>query len=600
MCGIAGIVAFDGADGWEDRVVTAARKLAHRGPDDEGVLALPGAIIAHRRLSILDLSAAGRQPMRSSHLDVVFNGEIYNYRELREELRRHGVSFSTDTDTEVLLKAWLHWGEDAMKRFVGMWAFALIDRSKNAAYLARDPFGIKPLYVARIDGALAFASEIPALLAMGMPARANLDRIVDYVLTGITDHTQETFFDGVNALTPGHLTEINLATGCAVSRQYYAIPSGVPEAAGPDMWAALIDSVRLHMRSDVPVGTCLSGGLDSSVVAALAANEMRRGTADGKFVAVTARADQLDIDESEFARRVVESSGLDWVVVTPSYDTFACQIEACLLAQAEPVVSPSVYMQYAVMQRARQAGLKVMLDGQGGDETLLGYERYYVAYFLELIRSGKWSTAHREFRLAARHSKLSMTQLVAYSAYFGIPTLRRARLRRRAWFVSRDLVRRANATIDSLTAGFFSIEAMQRAELTRVSLPHLLRYEDRNSMSWGVEARVPFVTPRFVETALGLPASQKIRDGYTKYALRAAADHVIPHEIAWRRNKFGFEAPTTKWMASHASVVERELEHSRILRGLAPAGVDLRTVDSGLAWRLYNLAVWERGFGATA
>jgi hypothetical protein len=217
----------------------------------------------------------------------------------------------------------------------------------------------------------------------------------------------------------------------------------------------------------------------------------------------------------------------------------------------------------------------------------------------ERVPASATARATVEVRLSRTRVRVSMPQLVAYSVYFGIPSLRRVRLRRRAWFVSRDMVRRANATIDSLTAGFFSVGRMQRSELTRVSLPHLLRYEDRNSMAWSVEARVPFVTPRFVETALGLPVELKIRDGYTKHALRSAAHETIPDEIAWRRNKFGFEAPTTKWMEAHAPVVESELRRSRILRDLAPAGVNIRSIDSGLVWRLYNLAVWERGFGVT-
>jgi asparagine synthase (glutamine-hydrolysing) len=600
MCGIAGAAYGRDAGGWRERVEHATAALAHRGPDDVGLEDLGEVILGHTRLAIIDLSAAGHQPMRHGSLRLVFNGEIYNYRELRSELTALGHRFDTDTDTEVLLKAWVHWGPSALRRLTGMWAFALHDSHSRQLVLSRDPFGIKPLYYVAMKGGTAFASEIPALLAMGYPARANIDRVIDYVVTAATDHTTETFFDGVRQVPAGHNLIIDLKNHGARQERYYAIPDKLPVRSIEDFAEQISESVRLHLRSDVPIGTCLSGGLDSSTVAALAVRELsRRGETTG-FAAVTAQSEDPRIDETRYAQQVVQHCNLDWSVTRPGYREFAAGIEQCLVRQGEPVGGPSVFMQYCVMRRAKEAGLKVMLDGQGGDETLLGYERYYVAYFLHLLRRGRLADLAREFRLATRHSRLTFRTLAAYAAYFGNPRLRRARLDRRSWFVDSELRRRADATIEQMAQGYFDLGRLQRTELQHHCLPHLLRYEDRNSMAVSIEARVPFVTPAVVECALGLAPRDKIRDGYTKFAIRRLAAGILPNDIAWRRDKIGFEAPSVAWMRQHRTVAEEVVGRSDLLRRIAPRGVPYGELDADLQWRTYNLAVWESEFRVTA
>lgn len=600
MCGIAGAVYGPSAAGWRDKVERAVGALAHRGPDDVGIEDSGLVILGHTRLSIIDLSAAGHQPMRHGSIRLVFNGEIYNYRELRSELSDLGHRFDTDTDTEVLLRAWACWGPAALGRLHGMWAFALHDSRAGQLVLSRDPFGIKPLYYATMHGGTMFASEIPALLAMGYPARANLDRVIDYLVTSATDHTSDTFFDGVEQVPAGCNLIIDLASRSTRLARYYSIPDALPARSIDEFAEQLSGSVRLHLRSDVPVGTCLSGGLDSSTVAALAAREhARHGSAD-RFAAVTAQGEDPRIDETAYARRVVEHCGLAWSVTRPTYAEFAAGIDECLVRQGEPVGGPSVFMQFCVMRKAREAGLKVMLDGQGGDETLLGYERYYIAYFLHLFRRGQLGYLARELLLATRHSRLTLRTLAAYGAYFGSPHVRRARLSRRSWFLDPEIRRRADATIDQMAQGFFDLGRLQRSELQQHCLPHLLRYEDRNSMGFSIEARVPFVTRTVVECALALRPRDKIRDGYTKFALRRLAADLLPKEIAWRREKVGFEAPSVAWMKRYRDVAAAVVGKSHLLKGLAPGGVPYDDLDPDLQWRTYNLAQWESAFGVTA
>jgi asparagine synthase (glutamine-hydrolysing) len=257
-------------------------------------------------------------------------------------------------------------------------------------------------------------------------------------------------------------------------------------------------------------------------------------------------------------------------------------------------------MQFCVMRKAREAGLKVMLDGQGGDEALLGYERYYIAYFLHLFRHGKLGDLAREFQLATRHSRLTLRTLMAYGAYFGSPRVRRMRLNRRSWFLDSEVRRRADATIDQMAQGFFDVGRLQRSELQQHCLPHLLRYEDRNSMGVSIEARVPFVTRTVVECALALQPRDKIRDGYTKFALRRFAADLLPKDIAWRRAKIGFEAPSVAWMRRYRDVAVAAVGKSHLLKGLAPGGVPYDDLDPDLQWRTYNLAQWESAFGVTA
>lgn len=595
MCGIVGIVDKDPVPAGTETLRAMMEALGHRGPDDEGVYSSGRVSLGHRRLSIIDLSPAGHQPMRFRDLVIIYNGEIYNYLELRQELEGLGRRFRTGTDTEVILQAFDAWGDECLQRFTGMWAFAIFDEAKREIFLARDRFGIKPLYYRDGENRFLFASEIKAILASGVTARMNEQRLIEYLVVGITDHTEETCFEGIRQVLPGCWMRIDLPSGRIGSERYYypADRAVLPPPTADDFTAGLKRSVRLHLRSDVPVGTCLSGGLDSSVVAALAA-AMNRENGNSRFDAVTARSENPETDETPYARQVAEHCGLRWHVAAPGYEDFAGHIETCLWFQEEPVGSPSVFMQYWVMKKAKEAGLKVMLDGQGGDETLLGYERYYIAYFLELLRKGRLWDLLREYVLAVRNSRMSFWWFLASVGYFACYPLRRSVLERRSRFLKRDVLARAYPLIRSLSRDFFRLRDLQITEIMGRQLSHLLRYEDRNSMAFSIEARVPFIEADCIRTALDLPAAEKIRGGYTKYPLRKLAAEILPAEIAWRRNKIGFEAPAAQWLERLRERLKDEIAGSDILSRICRFQPEPERLTTDMQWRLYNVAVWER------
>jgi asparagine synthase (glutamine-hydrolysing) len=351
--------------------------------------------------------------------------------------------------------------------------------------------------------------------------------------------------------------------------------------------------VRIHLRSDVPVGTCLSGGLDSSIVAALAAS-FNRENGNDHFSAVTARSESPDNDEIDFARQVVEHCRLDWYIASPVYKDFAKHIEECLWFQEEPVGGPSVFMQYWVMKAAKEAGLKVMLDGQGGDETMLGYERYYISYFWNLLKRGKLVRLISEYILAIRNSKMSFLGLATFAGYFSFFPLRKMILNWRANYLRKEYLNYSDKILREISKDFFNLNKLQISEIRFKQLPHLLKYEDRNSMAHSIEARVPYIELGCIEVALSLPPEQKIREGYTKFPLRKIAEDILPNAIASRKRKIGFEAPTEIWLRKHNNIMQNEVQESEILKRVCRFIPDLNKLKAEMRWRLYNIAVWER------
>ncbi|MFB3883622.1 MAG: asparagine synthase (glutamine-hydrolyzing) [Thermodesulfobacteriota bacterium] len=597
MCGIAGLCYRD--DMVQEPVALKGMldTMGHRGPDDRGIYVYRNVALGHNRLSILDLTEAGHQPMHCGHLSVTYNGEIYNYVEIREELRSQGHVFATDTDTEVLLQAYDRWGEECLQRMTGMWAFAILDRKRNQLFCSRDRFGIKPFYYYCDEEIfLAFASEIKALIHSVAKPQVHYERLMDYLVIGLSDHTEETLYQSIKQLLPGHSLFVDLGKGTKKTKRYYflgASLSGV--STEEDFEVSLRKSVSIHMRSDVPVGTCLSGGIDSSVVAALAAS-VNRSLGKETFSAITAQSESSSNDETPFAHEVAKHCDLDWHVTKPDYRIFKENLEDCLWHQEEPVGGPSVFMQYWVMKKAKEVGLKVMLDGQGGDEIMFGYERYYAAFFWHLMRHGRALRCLQEFSLAASRSKLHLGQLAALTVYFLFPALRRRVLEKRGFFLNRDFLQLTRKSLREAAKAFFDIGELQISEIGRQQLPHLLKYEDRNSMAHSIEARVPYVEIGCVETSLRVPPGKRIRAGYTKYPLRRLAEKILPPSIAWRKNKIGFEAPSALWLGQQKPLMAKEIEHSGILRRVCQSIPPLEALGLEMQWRLYNIAVWERLF----
>ena len=598
MCGLAGMVDFDRAP--ERQVVERwLDDLAHRGPDGRGVFVDDAACLGHLRLAIIDLSDAGLQPMADGELQLLHNGEIYNYVELREELAAKGHRFRTATDSEVILAAYREWGERCVERFNGMWAFCIWDARRQTLFCSRDRLGVKPFYY-RVDGArLSFASE-PWPLRRG---ETNLRAVHDYLEQGYLDEGDETFFTGVFRLPPAHSLTFG-AEGLRL-RRYWSLEPGKPPAdAVETVRETVLDAVRLQLRSDVPVGTCLSGGIDSSSIAVAVAH---LGHEHQKTV--TAYFEDAGFDERPFARAVVDQIGAEPHWVTFDAAQLASDLPSIVQAQGEPFGSTSICAGWYVMRAAREAGLTVMLDGQGGDEIFAGYRASFGYRLADMIRSGRVVDAAGELRaFAGRYgAPWAAVALATPHVPERLRLAARGRLRGSSSLVGPAL--REGAAAPARNGSAFPDRLRRQLELllTARGLPELLRYEDRNSMAHSLEARVPLLDHRLVELAFSLPGDELIRKGETKSVLRRALRDLLPPKVAARRDKLGFVTPESRFMRGalgdlaadvfasgsfrdrgfvDARAASRRLERHR--HGEVTAGMEL--------WRALNLELWARRF----
>jgi len=604
VCGIAGVVVRDGGPPDRHRLEVMVDAVAHRGPDGSGTFVEGRVGLGHRRLAIIDLSEAAAQPMRCPDTGrvIVYNGEVYNYVELRAELAGQGTRFRTTSDTEVILAAYDRWGPSCVQRFNGMWAFALYDPAADVLFCSRDRFGVKPFCYADTPHAFVFGSELRQILPWLDRRQASRPELLDFLGFSIDERGTRTFFAGVRRLAPGHNLHYRIGRGTFTVERYYRVPRQEHVApasareAGEAVGALLEDAVRLRLRSDVPVGTCLSGGLDSSSVAALAS---RLSAGPGRpFAAITAVPDSAAHDESAFARQVVEHARLDWHVVRADRAAFEAVLPDVVRAQEEPFQTPSACLQFLVMQAARRQGIPVLLDGQGGDETLLGYERYAVPVVRQLAATEGMASAWRQMRALSRHNdKLTLLTQAQLLAYFSLPALRWRRYRRQMggapWLPPLAAFRDRQPAPES-------IFELQRRQVEDESLPHLLRYEDRNSMWHGVEARLPFLDYRLVELALNLPAAFKIGDGWTKLALREAMRDRLPPAVVWRTRKMGFEAPADHWLGHAREAMLDTVARSALIAeacGTSSIAPTVRRAPLPVLWRFHVTALWEREFG---
>ena len=592
MCGISVIINKNNAAVELREIKTITDIVSHRGPDGEGFLLENNFALGHRRLAIIDISADGDQPMwYENKYAIVFNGEIYNYLDIKSDLEKLGKTFKTKSDTEVILIAYECWGNDCIKRFNGMWSFCLYDKKKNILFCSRDRFGVKPFYY--IDGidSFVFGSEIKQLLPYAKMT-VNKKVLLEYLVLHLEEQSDETFFEGIKKLQPSHNLVYDLKTHKTHIERYYSLEYK-PEIGKLNIDDAilqcktdLIDAIKLRLRSDVEVGTCLSGGLDSSSIAAIAAKEFKLGT---NFKGIHAKSTEKYTDESHFAQMVADAGNINIVYTEPSEDYFKTHIEALTLIQEEPIGGPSVFMQYAVFEKAKQEGCIVMLDGQGGDETLLGYERYFpsllndVSFFRKITEMFKYS----------RKSRLSFVTVLMYYFYFKFPVLRIKRLLMKYNFIKKEYLKSIDTSIlDELANAYKSPFELQKIELTRTQLPHLLKYEDRNSMAHSIESRLPFLDYRSVENAVSFNPEFKINDGWSKFILRKATTEYLLEEIGWRRNKRGFESPRT-WLNDKnyfMSVIKESFILSKIT-----IKID-NELSEEVIWKLFSIAIWEKKF----
>ena len=608
MCGICGIVHF-GAPPETDAVEAMARELDHRGSDGRGAFSAPGVALGFRRLAIIDLTEAGAQPLASEdgRLQLIHNGEIYNYRELRRELEASGHRFHSATDTEVILRAYAEWGEACVERFNGMWAFALWDEARQQLFCSRDRFGIKPFYY-RMDGPrFAFASE-PRAFRHLTRLEANREAVHDYLEQGYLDHLDETFFGGIRRLPPAHSLVFD-ESGLRAWRYWRLEEREPPDDAAEEFRELFLDSVRLELRSDVPIGTALSGGLDSSAVAVSADRLLRTeaGNAEalgGRQRTFTAYFEQPGYDERPFAETVVRQTEAEATWVTFGASELVDDLSRIVEAQGEPFGSTSICAGWYVMRAAKAGGVKVLLDGQGGDELLAGYRAHLGFRLADLLARGRLRELKGEIAWT-QHGPLALATAVA-RPFAPEGLVRAVRARTRSSVVHAELRGARSAEVDGSPFPD-RLRRYQQLVLTRRGLPELLRYEDRNSMAHSLEARVPFLDHRLVELCFSLPPRELIRDGVTKSLLRRALGDLLPPPVRERRDKLGFVTPEAAWLRGPLGELAGDVFASQSMRerGFVDAAAARRRLERHRAgrltagmelWRALNLELWARAY----
>lgn len=610
MCGIAGLVIKNGnTDNMAARMREMTDIIQHRGPDGEGIYCYQNMSIGHRRLAIIDLSPDGHQPMfyQDEQLVITYNGEIYNYRELRQQLIQLGHQFRSDSDTEVILAAYAQWGQECVSRLNGMWAFAIVDKIKRVVFCSRDRFGVKPFYFTDQSDIFAFGSEIKQLLPFLGRVKANHDALVNFVLTSITDHNNETFFSDVVKLPAGHNLVYSLDKHRFDIEAWYQLDLqprylGMSAEEATASWMALLeDAVNLRLRADVAVGTCLSGGLDSSTIASIAA-PLYRAASGKSFCGITAVSQQESNNEANYARQVIENASMSWLQVCPDYNDFQTSLPHIAWTQEEPFGSPSLTMQYFVMKTARDNGIPVLLDGQGGDETLLGYEKYYGSHLATILRQQGISAFISALKTSSKNNnKLTFTNAMKYLIAGTMAPLRYQYYCHRHRYLLK--FPSLPSHLSTYSRNIWNAFQLQKLEIESTNLPVLLRYEDKNSMAHSIETRLPFLDYRVLEAALSLPPQYKIKDGWSKWLLRKGMDGRMPDTITWRKNKFGFEAPESLWLAQHMPTMQELVQASPLLADVTRTRVlekQYATLDKRSQWRLYSIALWEKSFGVSA
>lgn len=589
MCGISGLIDMEGgANVFLLKEMTDI--IRHRGPDDEGftLIGEDGGIkhaigkdtisdlnskliniekcvndsfflaLGHRRLSILDLSSNGHQPMEKHNCVISFNGEIYNYIEIREELKNRGYQFSTKCDTEVILSAYNCWGIDCVNRFNGMWGFALYDMNKRKLFLCRDRFGVKPLYYYKNNSKLLFASEIKQILCdREIPRVAKLDVLKASLIYQAYDYSEKTCFKDIYNLPGGCYAEVdfdfqNRRIGEFRIERYYDLSEKIrPAKEGTDIKGEFKQAVKLRMRSDVKVGSCLSGGLDSSSIVGAVCGLIRESEGNvADFTTVTSGFDDHpEVDETKYSHCVVEHCGCEENIVRPDVEQLMKNLEKIVWHQDEPCPHLGTLTSFSVFHEGARLGCKVMYDGQGGDEGLAGYHGYYAYYLLYILKKEGFRRFIKQLKAVARSSEEKILHLLALVVYFNYSGVRKWYIKRR-WeqFLTPELRKLSvDEEADKLLEPRYEKD-IQILDFTKGTLQGILHWEDRNSMASSLETRLPFLDYQYVEKILNIDMMDKISNGYTKMPLRKAVEGILPKDVVWRKSKLGFPSPTKDWL----------------------------------------------------
>lgn len=605
MCGIAGIINFK-KDVNEESLHLMMQNIKHRGPDDEGVLLDGNVALGHVRLSIQDLSAAGHQPMFSDdkRLSIIFNGEIYNFIELKEELKEKGHKFNTSTDTEVILSAYKEWGKECLDRFNGDWAFVIYDSHTKELFGARDRFGIKPFYYYKDENNMIFASEMKAIIPLIKNKRPNDKLIYEYLLYNRTDQSHETFFKNIIKLKHGHY--FTLKEDILSVKKWYDLKQSVKNktSLSPKRYRELLkNAINIRLRSDVALGVSLSGGIDSSSITSVVYHDLDRKDIH-TFSAIYGKNEWAD--ESEFIDPYNNSLN-NMHFTSPSAETFYNDFESFIIAQGEPISSIGPYAQYKVMELAK-GNVTVTLDGQGADEQLAGYHYFFGSYFKELFTNIKLFRLTKEvFYYLIKHKSF---EAIKYMLFYLSPNYIKRKLGGKVYGYVDDAFASKWEKISTLGEDLYSPKSLNDSLMDHFEykLEHLLKWDDLNAMNFSIESRVPFLDHHLVEATLPLNPNFKINNAETKYILRESVKDIIPLKVYTRRDKKGFSTPSDDWFRSSKfkKYITDMLESEKfITRGYFDAKKCKENYNRHLKgeiniskdiWKWINLEVWFKKF----
>lgn len=609
MCGIAGILSTSLEPIAEVHLKKMIHAIAHRGPDGERVWSNnnQSVLLGHRRLSIIDLSENAAQPMHYlNRYTIVHNGEIYNYIELKEFLTDKGYGFQSQSDTEVILAAYDFWKEECLKYFDGMFSFAIWDEKEQQLFAARDRFGEKPFYYYEDDRYLIFASEMKALWAAGVEKSIDEKMMLNYLTLGYVQNAadkEQTFFNNIYSLPPAHYFKYKPSGHRLVVKKYWRLDKEIriiitAEDAIEKFNELFTASVKRRLRSDVMVGTSLSGGLDSSSIVSTIQELKTNGAGLKTFSAVFPGFEK---DESTYINLITDKTGIHNFKTQPDADGLIKDFEKLCYHQEEPFSSSSIYAQFKVFEAAKQQQVKVLLDGQGADETLAGYHKYIHWYLQEVLSRHKLGATQKEIAALKKNHTPFRWNIKNYFAAF-LPMHAAMQLEKNEY---RKTIHQPdiNAEFLKLQRGrewegihkpvVTKLNDILHFNTTELGLEELLRYADRNSMAHGIEVRLPFLDHKLVEFIFSLPSNLKIHEGWTKWLLRTAMDKKLPDEIVWRKDKVGYEPPQQQWMENktlqeYMHEAKRKLVNEKILtQKVLDKKIDPKAAhaDNNYAWR---------------
>lgn len=663
MCGISGIISFKKKEEHIRHIFEMHARMQHRGPDDDGFaffsdsgfLTLPGKntpekvrksrlnyspnnnpedlgrnyniTLAHNRLSVIDISHFGHQPMCEENADfwIVYNGEVYNYPELREDLSNAGHTFRTNTDTEVVLKAYIEWGTSCIQRFNGMWAFVIFDRKQQKIFASRDRFGVKPFYYILNSDVFAFASEQKALYHFpGSKQELNREAVFDYLAMGKLEVDPEGMVEGIMELAPAHMLTIDLQNNKTEIRRYYELEytgewgkySSINETEYTEqLREQLWEAIRIRLNSDVPVGTCLSGGIDSSILVSIVnqlLNELKLEQLGGRQKTFTASYKNELIDESKYAEMLVNQTGAEWHQVFPSAKEMLREFEKIVRAQDIPFLSSSTYSQFKVMELAGKNGVTVTLDGQGADELFGGYAPHFSSYMMHAMKKldipsfisgtsdmrGNFSNWGMITRFPFKFQLAKAFKHSFYRSGYkkGKPETD---------YIPLDFWNTHNNRLEILFEKYgTNFNAFLSSQFQGDEFKNLMRTGDRNAMAFSIESRMPFADDiNMIESTFNIPAVYKIRKGYSKSLLRKAAAGQVPAAVLQRRDKVGFATPERIWFDEAGQelkelLLEQDDEYvmwNKLSSDWNALLKDPRSTTARL-WRFVNFAVWRKTF----